>query len=121
MIRTVSISMTVLKAFSDSPERGARKLPAAPANKPSSQSQIVTLSNEVQAKVGPTANHKINPSKLLDSYPHRFLEFIRFPHVRPGGDARVPRGLRQLLGSLSDSVQPAIQSTGQYPIRDVAY
>jgi hypothetical protein len=28
--RTVSISTTVLKPFSESPERGARKLPAAP-------------------------------------------------------------------------------------------
>lgn len=32
--RTVSISMTVRNAFSERPEMGARKLPAAPAGSP---------------------------------------------------------------------------------------
>ena len=84
--------MTVLYAFSESPERGARKLPAAPTNKMGGQVSLV-LRRIWYGLLGLTANHKINPSKLLDSLPYRLLELIRLPHVRLSGDTRVPRTL----------------------------
>jgi len=116
MVRTVSISMTVLNAFSDSPERGARKLPAAPTGKSrtSERGQIPASPDGATGRPRLTANHEIDSPKLLNGLPHRLLDLIRLSHVRSGSNASLPRSLGQLLGSLGDPFQAAhIRLTGQ--------
>ena len=105
-VRTVSISTTVLNPFSDSPERGARKLPAAPINQSAQINSRLSRQREI-GRPGLTANDEINPSKLLNGLPRRLLQLIRLSYVRLGRNTGVPRSLRQLFSGLSDSVQPA--------------
>jgi len=116
MVRTVSISMTVLKAFSDSPERGARKFPAAPTGKSrtSGRGQIPASPDGATGRPRLTANDEIDSTKLLNGLPHRLPDLIRLSHVRPGSHTSLPRSLGQLLGGFSDPLQAAhIRLTGQ--------
>jgi len=78
---TVSISMTVLKAFSERPEMGARKLPAAPH-----------------------MTKSILPENL-DRLGHGILQRFRIPDINLCGDAGLSGGLYEFLGGLGKTVE----------------
>jgi hypothetical protein len=75
-VPTTSISMTDLKAFSDIPDIGARKLPAAP------ETDIYRQKGWLERTDLRTAYHEINLSKLRDCVCYGSLEFLWFTDVR---------------------------------------
>ena len=88
--RTVSISMTVLNAFSESPEIRARKLPAAPRVK------IKTINRPgASQKPEPGAPQvtKVNSSKSCDSLLDRLFQLRRLANISGRGNAATTRQL----------------------------
>ena len=77
----MSISMTVLKPFSDSLEIGARKFPAAPVDRSTRESISVGGECSEQRSEAHTANDKVDSAKLFDGFRNGILHLFRVPHV----------------------------------------
>lgn len=100
--RTVSISITVLNAFSESPDIGAMKLPAAPVLRVN-QSQLII---RCQLRACHTAYNEVNPSKHIDRLLGGLLQGIGLSHVRLSWYAGPSSCGRQLFRCLFKSIQP---------------
>ena len=98
--RTVSISSTVLNAFSEIPEIGARKFPAAPA-----VHIVQPLVNRRCKSRGRTADNKVDLPELFDSLRDRLLESRRLPHVGLYRQALLSCRSLQFLRRLLQSVE----------------
>jgi hypothetical protein len=107
-VLTVSMSITVLNAFSDKPPIGAKKLPAAPA-----QAKRVNK-REPQFSRGRrtlTADDKVNPAKFSNRLRHSLGKGWGLAHVCLGRDTCTTCGLGKCLRCLCEPFQPASQKT----------
>jgi len=78
----VSISMTVLKAFSDMREIGARKFPAAPAH-----SKTIKFNDEDPVQLTLTADNEIDAAQLINRSVDSFLQSSWLPDISLDGQA----------------------------------
>ena len=107
--RTVSISSTVLNPFSDRPEIGTRKFPAAPSRdiEPKREQVHAWYVESWERERVHTADDKVDAAKLLDGFRDSVLQRLRLPHVRLCGDTCSACVLRQLLRCRGQAVKPA--------------
>jgi hypothetical protein len=94
--------MTVLNAFSERAEIGAKKLPAAPMN------GIYPHETRIlKVEFGRlTTNHKVNSTEFLEGLLDSGLQRFGFAYVRLGWYTCAPRGFRQLFGCLGEPLYP---------------
>lgn len=81
--------MTVLKAFSDMPDIGARKFPAAPEASGWFRKKFVD-----SGTVSLTADNIVNPSKFLDRFCNSLLQGSWLPNIGLSWDAFTARSVR---------------------------
>jgi hypothetical protein len=94
--------MTVRKPFSDSPEMGAKKLPAAAVGRVC----IHEYNNHVRAdESSRTIHHKVDASKLLNCLIDRDPNLLRLADVRLDGDAHAVCSVGELSGRLLQALK----------------
>lgn len=97
----VSISSTVLNAFSERPEMEERKLPAAPVVW---TYQYIFPSIYYTCKAL-TTDDKVNAAKRLNRFGHGVLDSLGLPHITLAGKTPLARRLRQLLRCLRETIE----------------
>lgn len=87
--------MTLLNAFCDIPDMGAKKFPAAPDHKAPRFSH-----HRRTAKSHVTADYKVNSSECFNCLGYGILEAFRAPHISLSRHASLASGERELFGNL---------------------
>ena len=101
---TVSISMTVLKPFSERPEIGVKKFPAAP-NEPKGPMWGISVSWET--RIPHTTNNEVDPPKPFNGLRHSSFELFRFPNICLCRQANLSRCLRKVFSRSCQTFETA--------------
>lgn len=104
--RTVSISTTVLKPFSDSLEIGARKFPAAPTCQSGMFQWECTLIGGIL-----TTDDEVNPAKFLDSLCDGVLQLFGVSYIGLYSYTFTRSGRSKLICSSLKTIQPCGNSS----------
>lgn len=113
-LRTVSISITVRNAFSDRPEIGARKLPAAPDQWPIPPLQHDTRVHSRRPQwLRLTADDKVDLPIDLNTPLRRCFEGLGLPDINGLEHAFAPSCIGELFRSCITLVLPRVRLRGE--------